>query len=207
MFVLHPFTVCVYCKGVPRRVDHEQRRAEIVRALWTVINDRGIEGVTYQAVAQAAGISIGRVQHYFDSKDGLVLAGCRAIVERATEGYSERVRSLDPWSGLLELLTEPIPQTAAFRRGAAVWYAYIARGVVDPEIGKIVRDASRGTVAEAVSLLESAHAPSSDATRLVSLSNGLTQRVLIGVTTADEALGVLHDEIALLQTRFASTGS
>lgn len=191
---------------MPKRVDHEQRRAEIVRALWVVINDRGIEGVTYQAVARAAGISVGRVQHYFESKDELVLAGCRAIVERATEVYSERVRSLDPWSGLLELLTEPIPRMEAFRRGAAVWYAYIARGAVDPEIGEIVREASRGTVAEAASLLTSAHAPSSEANRLVSLSNGLTQRVLIGVTTSEEALDILHDEIALLQARSASDG-
>jgi len=193
----------MYCKDVPKRVDHEQRRAEIVRALWTVINGRGIEGVTYQAVAGAAGISVGRVQHYFDSKVELVRAGCRAIVERATRTYSERVRSLDPWSALLELLTEPIPRTETFRRGAAVWYAYIARGVVDPEIGEIVSDASRGTVAEAASLLESAHAPPSEAERLVGLSNGLTQRVLIGATTSEEALTILRDEVAGLKARSA----
>jgi TetR/AcrR family transcriptional repressor of bet genes len=193
----------MYCKDVPKRVDHEQRRAEIVRALWTVINGRGIEGVTYQAVAGAAGISVGRVQHYFDSKEELVRAGCRAIVERATRTYSERVRSLDPWSALLELLTEPIPRTETFRRGAAVWYAYIARGVVDPEIGEIVSDASRGTVAEAASLLESAHAPPSEAERLVGLSNGLTQRVLIGATTSEEALTILRDEVAGLKARSA----
>ena len=193
----------MYCKDVPKRVDHEQRRAEIVRALWTVINGRGIEGVTYQAVAGAAGISVGRVQHYFDSKEELVRAGCRAIVERATRTYSERVRSLDPWSALLELLTEPIPRTETFRRGAAVWYAYMARGVVDPEIGEIVSDASRGTVAEAASLLESAHAPPSEAERLVGLSNGLTQRVLIGATTSEEALTILRDEVAGLKARSA----
>lgn len=191
----------MYCKGVPKRVDHEQRRAEIVQALWSVIHSRGIEGVTYQEVARAAGISIGRVQHYFDSKEELVRAGCRAIVESASGRYSERTGSLDPWAALLELLTEPIPRTATFRRGAAVWYAYIARGVVDPEIGEIIRDASRGTVAEATSLLTSAHAQPGEAERLVGLSNGLTQRVLIGVTTSQEALAILSEEVIRLQAR------
>lgn len=129
------------------------------------------------------------------------MRGCRAIVAGASRAYSDRVGSLDAWSSLVELLTEPIPQTEAFRRGAAVWYAYLARGVVDPKIGEIVRDANRGTVEEASSLLASVCAPPSEAERLVSLSNGLTQRVLIGATTPQEALTILRDEIDLLKAR------
>lgn len=193
----------MYCKDVPKRIDYEQRRAEIVQALWAVINDRGIEGVTYQAVARAAGISVGRIQHYFGSKEELVRAGCRAIVDMATLAFHERARPLSPWPALVELLTEPIPRTETFRRGAAVWYAYVARGVVDPEIGEIVGEAGRGTVEEAASLLEAAGAPPSEATRLVSLSYGLTQRVLIRVTTSEEALAIIGDEVAALEARFA----
>lgn len=147
------------------------------------------------------GSSGGRVQHYFASKDELICEGCRAIVAGASRAYSDRASSLDAWSSLLELLTEPIPQTEAFRHGAAVWYAYLARGVVDPKIGEIVRDASRGTVEEASSLLASVCAPPGEAERLVSLSNGLTQRVLNGATTSQEALTILRDEIDLLKAR------
>ena len=109
MSILHSFTVRVYCKAVPKRVDHEQRRAEIIVGLWAVINGRGIEGVTYQAVAQATGISVGRIQHYFASKDDLILAGCRAIVERASDRYANRAASLEPHEALRDLLAEPIP--------------------------------------------------------------------------------------------------
>lgn len=184
---------------MPKVVNLEQRRTEIVRALWTVINHRGIEGVTYQAVARAAGISVGRVQHYFGSKEELVRAGCQGIVDRASTAYYNRVRSLDPWSALVELLIEPIPRTEAFRRGAAVWYAYVARAAVDPNIGEIVAEACRGTVREAASLLESAGASSGASTRLVGLSYGLTQRVLIGVTTPEEAIAILRDEAELVR--------
>lgn len=184
---------------MPKIVDREQRRAEITRALWVVISERGIEGVTYQEVAKAAGISVGRVQHYFASKDDLIRTGCQAIADRASRLYAQRVRHLDPWQSLTELLTEPLPRTESFRRGAAVWYAYLARGVIDPGIGAIIADASRGTVEEAASLLRAAGAPASDATRLVSLSNGLTQRVLVNVMTADQAATILNKEVAALK--------
>ncbi|PVW01893.1 TetR family transcriptional regulator [Microbacterium sp. Gd 4-13] len=184
---------------MPKIVDHEQRRTEITRGLWDVISDRGIEGVTYGAVAQATGVSVGRVQHYFTSKENLIHAGCQAIVDRASRLYTERVRGLNPWQALLDLLTEPIPHTESFKRGSAVWYAYLARGVVDPAIGAIIVEASRGTVDEAASLLRTAGAPPAEAVRLVSLSNGLTQRVLVGAMTADEAIPVLRNEITCLQ--------
>lgn len=185
---------------MPKLVDHDQRRKEITHALWEVISVRGIEGVTYQSVAQEAGISIGRIQHYFTSKDELVRAGCQAIVDQAVHLYSDRVQRFDPWAALVDLLIEPIPQTEAFRRGAAVWYAYLARGVVDPGIGTIVAEASRGTVDVAASLLRSAGAPPDEAGRLVSLSNGLTQRVLVGVMTADEAIAILTEEASRLRS-------
>lgn len=180
---------------MPKIVDHAQRRDEIIRALWVVVHDQGIEGVTYQAVATTAGISIGRIQHYFASKEELVLAGCRAMIDQASAAYYRQVRSLDPAQGLVQLLSEPIPRTESFRRGAAVWYAYLARAVVDPAIGDIVRQASQGAVDEAAALLDAAGAPPGHATTLVALSNGLTQRVLIGVTPADEALSTIAVEV------------
>jgi AcrR family transcriptional regulator len=180
---------------VPRIVDHEQRRAEITRALWTVISGDGIEGVSYQAVARAAGVSVGRVQHYFASKEELIRAGCRAIVDRAFDAFAERARGLTPRQALLDLLTEPIPRTESFRIGAAVWYAYLARGVVDPGIGTIIAEASRGTADEARALLEAMGLPPEHAPRLVALSNGLTQRVLVEAVSAADALALLNSEV------------
>ena len=68
---------------MPKIVDHAQRRTEIVHALWQVIYLRGIDAVSFRSVAEAAGISIGRVQHYFPSRRELVLEGCRQIAAGA----------------------------------------------------------------------------------------------------------------------------
>ena len=74
---------------MPRVVDHEERRWEIVYALWLVIAEHGIEGVSLRHVAAAADVSMGRIQHYFGTKDALVLAGCTALVQSAHGGYQE----------------------------------------------------------------------------------------------------------------------
>lgn len=200
MTILHSFTVWLYRKGVPKIVDHQQRRIEITRALWQVISERGIEGVTYQAVAEAASISVGRIQHYFASKEDLIRAGCQSIVDHAMQQHSAHTEGVDPAQELIALLVQPIPHTEAFRLGAAVWFAYIARGVVDPSIGAIVAEASRGTVTEAAALLTAAGMWAGEAERLVGLSNGLTQRVLVGVLTADDAVAMLRDEVARLSS-------
>ena len=93
--ILHPIAIQLYCEGMPKIVDPEQRRTEIIHGLWAVIYERGIHAVTYQAVAQAAGVSVGRIQHYFDSKQDLVHAGCRAMVEARPR---PRRSAPTPWS-------------------------------------------------------------------------------------------------------------
>lgn len=176
---------------MPKIVDHDQRRAEIIGALWEVISERGTEGASLTTVARAAGVSVGRIQHYFTSKQELVQAGCQAIVDMAEAGYRDRTRESDPWQALADLLTQPIPTSAAFRMGAAVWYAYMARAVVDPGIGEIVRQAAQGTHEEVRSLLRAGGAPEDLATALLGMSAGLTQHVLVGALSASEATAAM----------------
>ena len=164
---------------MPKIVDHEQRRTEIIYALWQVIYERGIHAASYQAVARAAGISVGRIQHYFASKQDLVRAGCQAIVDTAESVHFER--------------------TEALRLGISVWYAYLARATADPQIREIFTKASRGTLDYAARLLEQAGAPAQEAERLIALSNGLAQSAMVGAVTVEEAAHVLHQEVDSLK--------
>lgn len=187
---------------MPRVVDHTQRRHEIVSALWAVIYDRGIDGVTLQAVADKAGISVGRIQHYFESKQHLIRAGALEIVTTAERAHHTRIEQSDPRSELVALLTQPVPTSTPFRVGSAVWYAYVARAVSDPWIEAFLAETSRGTVQEVARLLNELGVDRSgdDAARkraryLVALSNGIAQSVFLGVMDADEAIELITGEI------------
>lgn len=186
---------------MPKIVDVEARRREIVFALWAVIHERGIEGVTYQAVAAEAGVSVGRVQHYFASREELVRAGAEAIVAFSESAFRDHSADLPPREALAALLTAPLPRTPTFRLGAAVWHAYLTRAMVDEGIAAVVRGAVAGTVDEVARLLAAAGAPGDAGDRgaaalhLVALSDGLTQRVLLGVAEPEAADALLRAQV------------
>ncbi len=184
---------------MPKVVDHDQRRAEIIGALWEVIGERGTEGASLMTVARAAGVSVGRIQHYFASKQDLVSAGCQAIVDTAESVHLGRTEALEPLDALTELLIQPLPRTEALRLGISVWYAYLARATADPQIREILAKASRGTLDYAARLLEQAGAPEQEAERLIALSNGLAQSAMVGAVPVEEAARVLHQEVDSLK--------
>ncbi|TWS18552.1 TetR family transcriptional regulator [Tsukamurella asaccharolytica] len=166
---------------MPRQVDHEERRAEIDRAVWAIIADEGVAAVTLRAIAARARISMGRVQHYFPTRD--------AIVEHALTSYlalAERAHPVpeDRHEALVMLLTHAIPRDGARRLGAKVWYAYLAEAVTDPGIRAIVGEALRGSEDLATELLDGDRPR---ARTLLAAADALAYRALIGVISADEA--------------------
>ncbi|MEE2056245.1 TetR/AcrR family transcriptional regulator [Rhodococcus artemisiae] len=184
---------------MPKLVDHAERRRELVWALWAVIHERGIDGVTFQAVAVEAGVSIGRIQHYFESKHHLIRSGAQEMVSGAEKNYRERGSAGDPRSALAALLIQPVPTDAPSRVGVSVWYAYLAKATNDPWIRSFLAEASRGTVGEAERLLRRAGLSEveahGEAMRLVALSNGATQSVLVAGMDADGAVDLVTREI------------
>ncbi len=199
---------------MPKVVDHEQRRSEITMALWLDIYQHGIDGVSFRSVARAAGVSVGRVQHYFSSKQELVMHGCRRMVAAAVEDHGTAAVPDDPRAAREELLTHlfgALHDGEEFRTGASVWASYQAKAVSDPAIGEIVVGAMKereGLLAELLAAARGATAGSgarsgrptpavtdhSDALHLAALSEGLAQRVLVGALSAEDAREVLRAE-------------
>jgi TetR/AcrR family transcriptional regulator, transcriptional repressor of bet genes len=184
---------------MPKIVDHDQRRTEIVRALWQVIAEHGIEGVSLRVVAQAAGVSIGRIQHYFGSREALVLAGLDRLVAQAVALY-EATADASPRDRLLHLLVQQVPRSEPGRMGVSVWYAYLATAITDARIRAILAEALRVGEAECAAHLRALRGLGTAesvtvARRLLSLSDGLTLRVLVGGLSADRAIAALEAEV------------
>lgn len=70
-----------------RGAAHDQRRSEIVDAVLTVVADTGVPAVSIASVATSAGVSPGRVQHYFATKADLL----EAAFDRVNAASSERI--------------------------------------------------------------------------------------------------------------------
>ena len=197
-----------YCYAVrmPRVVDHAERRQQIVFALWLVIAEQGIEGVSLRHVAAEAGVSMGRIQHYFGTKEALVLAGCTALVDSAYGDYLESADAA-PRDRLLRVVSQQIPRDDGGRIGVSVWYAYVAKSINHDGVRQVLAEARRGAEEECVRLIRAGRGAGTDAEdpaaldqarRLLALADGLTLRVLVGDLEPDEALAMLEAEVERL---------
>ncbi len=191
--------------AMPRQVDHEERRREIIYSVWRLITTAGIEGVTFRHVAAKAGISLGQVQHYFADKNDLVRCGCEEIVRVARARFEAASSGKEARERLRALLHQPIPATPGLRAGTIVWSAYRTKSLDDPEIARLIRSAEehRRDVAEQL-LGEFAVSPTRPAARrLLALADGLAIRVLVGLLPAEEALAILDTEVDALPSQGA----
>ena len=187
----------LYACPVPKLVDHDVRRREIAQAVWAVIAERGIEGVTLRCVAAEAGVSVGRIQHYHASREELVRDSCRELLKAATQRF-EAAGDATPVERLRRLILGRIPTTPEFAIGTSIWLAYEAKSVDDPVIAELVQRGHAGGVQEAAALLGEcgvADAPAV-ALRLMATAEGLAIRVLVGGLEPRAATELLDNLIA-----------
>ena len=72
---------------MPRQVDHDERRREVVRATFEVLAENGTRGLTFRAVADRMGGSSTLVTHYFPTR--------QALIDAAIEGFQDWSAQLD----------------------------------------------------------------------------------------------------------------
>ena len=187
----------LYACPVPKLVDHDVRRREIAQAVWAVIAERGIEGVTLRCVAAEAGVSVGRIQHYYASREELVRDSCRELLKAATQRF-EAAGDATPVERLRRLILGRIPTTPEFAIGTSIWLAYEAKSVDDPVIAELVQRGHAGGVQEAAALLSECGVADASAValRLMATAEGLAIRVLVGGLEPRGATELLENLIA-----------
>ncbi|MEU0667856.1 TetR/AcrR family transcriptional regulator [Streptomyces lavendulocolor] len=163
---------------MPKKVDHEARRLEIAEALWRIASTRGLDGVSLRDVAAEADISLGRLQHYFRTKDEMLLFALRHINSLADQRIRERIGALaaEPGTGagpsaeseaetgqgpppgavLRECLMGMLPLDEKSRVGTLVGAAYFARAIHDERLREEAREGIPRLAEFLASLLRSA---------------------------------------------------
>jgi AcrR family transcriptional regulator len=124
---------------VPKIVDHEQRRWELVRAVWSVIRERGVEGASVRAVARQAGWSPSSVQYYFASQAELLTFAVRAMSEVADRRLAEPGLPDDPRDRALTQLERLLPLDPDAYVATEIWLAFLARVLIDNELRALNR--------------------------------------------------------------------
>ncbi|MDG9688551.1 TetR/AcrR family transcriptional regulator [Streptomyces sp. DH17] len=69
---------------MPRVADHDARHGQITDAVQRLIARHGLTSVTVARTAAEAGVSVGLVQHYFTTKEEMLLATFTRVNERFT---------------------------------------------------------------------------------------------------------------------------
>lgn len=189
---------------MPRVVDHGQRRGEIAEALWRIAAREGLEAVSLSRVAAEAGVSKGRVQHYFASREELLAFTATLLYlrvdERIATALAEAAERDTPLALVRALLAGMLPLDEEGRTDALVGSAFLVRAVGDPEMREAYRAGNRLAVEGLTAKLAAARVvdPDHEATRLFLLARGLTESLLLGEHTPESALAVVDRELARL---------
>jgi AcrR family transcriptional regulator len=94
------------------RADARRNRALILAAAGEVFAERGASAAT-EEVARRAGVAIGTVFRHFPTKDDLLRALMKDLLQRLTDQVSQLAAEGDPATALFEFFTSLVEQAAA----------------------------------------------------------------------------------------------
>ncbi|MFF4189833.1 TetR/AcrR family transcriptional regulator [Nonomuraea sp. NPDC001831] len=185
---------------MPKQVDHRERREAIARALWRVVERRGVTHLTTRVVAQEAGISLGQLQHYFASRAAMLSFAMEFAAEQTSLRVEQGLAGLGdrphPRDVLRLTLAEMLPLHADARATSRMSAAYVLEALHD----EAVREQARRGLLQGRALVErlvrqaiaDGHlAPDRDPateTDLLLALTGLTPLLELDVITPQDAL-------------------
>ena len=191
---------------MPKHVDHDERRAALAEAVWRLMVDEGLEAVSMRRVASAAGVSLGQVQHYFASKDELLMVALEQLGAQFTRRVAATPAGETPREQVRAFLVQMLPLDEERMVEAHVGAAFQARASVSATFAEVMRGGavwatdfltSRIGEGQRAGQVAAARDAGREARILLALVDGLTAHALVGhhsPAVAEETLdGYLSD--------------
>jgi len=198
---------------MPKIIDHDARRRELVEASWNVIAKEGLEGLTMRKIAAAANCTTGRITHYFANREALVLASLQSAYDASAVRLNEIIAAdLEPLEKLRRAVEETLPLDQQRLNEWRVWIAYWGAATTDPELAQ-QNDTNHERWLEAMIPLVHNVAPASDARHetyfLLGLIDGLGLRAAVNPTkeNANAARAALSDYLNQLADQSQQKGA
>jgi len=127
---------------MPKKVDHDARREELVLAAWRVIAANGIDEVTIRDIARESGYSSGVLAHYFKNKDDLLAHALRLSHTRIRKRYDAEVETPKAADALRAILIDNLPMDEQRELETRIEMSFWARALRNEELHEIQQEES-----------------------------------------------------------------
>lgn len=125
---------------MPKIVDHDERRLELVDATWRIIARLGIESATMREIATEAGFANGALKPYFPTKDTLLTFAFGHVFNRTNERIAEVTAGKSGIAALRAFCVEVLPLDEERINEARIVIPFWQKAINDPEKAAIHRD-------------------------------------------------------------------
>jgi AcrR family transcriptional regulator len=124
---------------VPKIVDHDERRLELVDATWRIIARQGMEGATMREIALEAGFANGALKPYFPTKDTLLEFAFGHVFNRTNRRIAEVTGGRSGLDALKAFCLEVLPLDEERINEARIVIPFWQKAVTDPGKAEIHR--------------------------------------------------------------------
>ncbi|MFC4008101.1 TetR/AcrR family transcriptional regulator [Nonomuraea purpurea] len=124
---------------MPKIVDHDERRREVLAAARRVIVRDGIDAATTRAIAKEAGYSNGVLAHYFADKDEILLSALRQSHQRIRARLTGKVEGVTGLAALRELLLDNLPLDAERTQESRLEVSFWSRSLASDRLAEVQR--------------------------------------------------------------------
>src|SRR5260370_782561 len=119
---------------MPKIVDWDARRDEILSATWRVIARDGIAGATIRAIAREADCSRGILAHYFDDKADILGSALVMSHRRVVARMDARAAGLTGLAALRVVMLEALPLDSERDLEAQIEISFWGRALRNPAL-------------------------------------------------------------------------
>lgn len=119
---------------MPKIIDHDQRRTEILDITWQLIVEGGIEAATMREIANRAGFANGALKHYFPGKDDIIRSAYERALGSITDKLQPHIEGLSGIAAIRASMLHTLPLTADDVTAARILLSYLERCAFNPEL-------------------------------------------------------------------------
>ena len=129
---------------------------EILDTASEVLVFRGYQSTRYSDVAEASGVPVGSLQHYFPSVEVLRREALKHKVRHELDALAADLEAIaDPWERIRHIIVTSVSMDAERRRGGWVlWLEYWRAAAHDPELAADTREVDEAWLALAAQCVD-----------------------------------------------------